>query len=89
MPNIKELEQRLSRIEQEKAAVRHQLSQVKRKGEAKRKILFGAAALALASHDSELHERLMKYLDFTVKRVEDRALLGLPERLDTEASQEK
>lgn len=82
MPNIKELEQRLNRIEQEKAAVRHQLSQVKRKGEAKRKILFGVAALALASQDSELQERLMRYLDLTVKSDRDRALLGLPEKLE-------
>lgn len=81
MPNIKELEQRLNRIEREKATVRHQLSQVKRKEDAKRKILYGVAALALAEQDSDLRERLLRYLDLTVKRDEDRAVLGLPERL--------
>lgn len=82
MPKIKELEQRLNRIEQEKAAVRHQLSQVRRKGEAKRKILFGAAALKLAEQDAELRARLTRYLNLTVKNADDRALLGLPEQIE-------
>jgi hypothetical protein len=81
MPNIKELEQRLHRLDKEKASVKHQLSQVKRKGDTKRKILYGAAALTLASQDVLLQDRLERYLDLTVKRPDDRALLGLPEKL--------
>ncbi len=81
MPKIKELEQKLNRLDLEKAAVRHQLSEVRRKGEAKRKILYGAAALKLAEHDADLKERLQKYLDLTVRNADDRALLGLSERI--------
>ena len=78
MLKIKELEQRLNRIEQEKALIRSKISQEKRKCDTKRKILYGVAALELASQDSELHRRLLKFLDSMLTRSEERALLDLP-----------
>lgn len=87
MSKIEELQQRLNRLDLEKAAVSHKLTQIKRKGDAKKKILYGAAALKLAMNDPELQERLTQYLDMTVKSAADRLLLGLPELVDTEPSE--
>lgn len=78
MQKLKELEQRINRLDQEKAALRHQISKEKRQGDAKRKILYGIAALSLAEQDSAILERLHAYLDRTVKRPNDREILGLP-----------
>lgn len=74
---IKELEQRLNRIEQEKAAIRHQISEERRKGDLRKKILYGVAALTLASQDPDLQTRLLRHLDDTVTRPDERTLLGL------------
>jgi len=77
MANINELEQRLNKLEKEKAAIRNQISQEKRKGDVKRKILYGAAALALSNHDLDFQILLLAYLDKNINRKEDRELLGL------------
>lgn len=77
MPTITELQQRLARLDNEKAQVRSALASEKRRADTKRKVLYGAAALALAETDAALRERLMAHLDATLTRDGDRAALGL------------
>lgn len=77
MPTVTELEQQLNRLDAEKARIKAKLSEEKRRADTKRKVLYGAAALALAEQDSALKSRLLDHLDKTV-RDNDRGLVGLP-----------
>lgn len=73
-------EQKLRALELEKAALLAEIKAEQRKQDTKRKILYGAAALALSAKDADLATRLLEHLNSNVNRDSDRELLGLPKR---------
>ena len=77
MATYSELEQRLNRVRAEEARIKTELSKKKRSEDLRLKILYGAAALALASNDEAFKAAVLAHLDAVTGRASDRTLLGL------------
>jgi hypothetical protein len=78
------LREQRARIDARLRSIAIQERQKNRRADARKKIIAGALALEHAQMDSEFAATLARLLNRYVTRPQDRALFGLPERVEQE-----
>lgn len=72
-------EQKIAQLEDKLRRLRAEAKRLDRRDETRRKILYGAAFLALAENvDAERRMKMMNQVDRFISRPVDREFLGLP-----------